>query len=185
MFTFKKKNLRKQRGMHLCDACFDTVLEIEPVNVKWRSARDNGTSIAPVTTPTTFSVAASAALTVSRSQTKTREGVVNNYEMMVAGATGVVYINSISAMPQGAILTLQGTSDTNIVFIPARTGLDLVDGGAGLANGSTMTLVYNAAANTWIETSRMLTVPYHPIGAGPSLYNDDFVYNFDVAYTGV
>jgi hypothetical protein len=181
-FTFKKKDLRKQRGMHLCDGCYDTVLEIDPINIKWRSSRDNSTSIDPVTTPIIFNV--STSITVGRSQTKTREGSNDAYEMYVVGSGGPV--TSISAMPGGTFLVLIGTSDTNRVSIVTNASLDIRDGGGVLCDGSTMMLVYNSITSKWIETSRQNVLPYVVAAApsGPSLYSEDFAYNTDVAYTG-
>jgi hypothetical protein len=154
MFTFKKKNLRKQRGMHLCDACYDTVLEIAPVNIKWRSSRDNSTSILPVTTPIVFTITSAGITAVSRSQTNTREGQNNAYEMLVIGQpTAISASTQIVAMPQGTLLTLQGTDDTNYVTIKAGNGTDLTTDMV-LKNGSVLSLVYNATSALWCETSR-------------------------------
>jgi hypothetical protein len=153
-FTFKKKDLRKQRGMLLCEACFDTVLEIEPVNVKWRSSRDNSTSIDPVTTPTVFTITTAGITAVGRSQTKTREGGNSAYEMQVVGLPTVVTApTQIAPMPQGTLLVLQGTSDNYYVTIKAGNGTDLTSD-MTLKSGNVLSLVYNATSALWCETSR-------------------------------
>lgn len=153
-FTFKKKDLRKQRGMHLCEPCYDSVLEIEPINIRWRSARDNSTSMAAPTVPITFTITTSGIQAVSRSQTPTREGQTNNYQMLVAGLPTVVTATTqIAVMPQGTMLTLVGTSDTNYVTIKAGNGTDLATDMV-LKNGNVLSLVYNATSARWCETSR-------------------------------
>ena len=154
MFTFKKKDLRKQRGMHLCDACYDTVLEIDPVNIKWRSSRDNSTSIAPVTVPIVFTITAAGITAVGRSQTKTREGQNNAYEMQVVGLPTTITANpQIASMPNQTLLILQGTSNVNYVIIKAGNGTDLTTDMV-LKNGNVLSLVYNSTSALWCETSR-------------------------------
>lgn len=155
MFTFKKKSLRKQRGMLLCDACFDTTLEIEPINVKWVSPRNNSTSIAAVTNPVVFTITTAGVTTVSRSQVPTRESGTNNYHMKVVGLPTVITASTqIAAMPQGTLLTLEGTSDVNSVTISVGNGTDLTEPMV-LKDGSTISLVYNATSALWCETSRL------------------------------
>ena len=140
--------------MWLCDMCFDTVLEIEPVNVKWRSPRDNSTSLDPVTTPIVFTITTAGITAVGRSQTKTREGQTTNYEMQVVGFPTTVTANpQIAAMPQGTLLVLQGTNNTNFVIIKAGNGTDLTSD-MFLGNGNTLSLVYNSTSALWCETSR-------------------------------
>ena len=154
MFTFKKKSLRKQRGMLLCDACFDTTLEIEPLNVKWLSHRDNSTSIAAVNTPTVFTVTTAGITAVGQSNKREREGVVTTYYMQVVELPTVVTApTQIAAMPDKTLLVLQGTSDTYSVTISVGNGTDLTSPMV-LKNGSTLSLVYNTTSAQWCETSR-------------------------------
>lgn len=154
MFTFKKKNLRRQRGMLLCESCFDTVLEIEPVNVKWNSPRDNSTSTAAVNNPLVFTITTAGITAIGNSQTSTREGQVRNYQMYVVGLpTIVTSAIQITPMPQGTFLTLVGTDDTNYVTIKAGNGTDLTSD-MQLKNGNVLSLVYNATSALWCETSR-------------------------------
>lgn len=154
MFTYKKKDLRKQRGMLLCTACFDSVLEIAPVNLKLLSPRANSTSVAPVTSPIVFSITTAGITALQRSQQGLREGVRNNYVMYVSGIPTTVTANpQIIAGQQGTFLTLVGTSDVNYVVISAGNGTDLI-AQKTLKNGNTLSLVYNATSSLWCETSR-------------------------------
>lgn len=154
MFTFKKKNLRRQRGMLLCDPCFDSVLEIEPVNIRWRSPRDNSTSIAAVNNPVVFTVTTAGITAVGQSTIQTRMGTVNNYYMQVVGLpTEVTAPTQIAAMPDKTLLVLQGTSDSYYVTIKAGNGTDLTTDMV-LKNGNVLSLVYNATSALWCETSR-------------------------------
>jgi hypothetical protein len=154
MFTFKKKNLKRQRGMLLCDACFDTTLEIEPLNVKWESPRQNSTSTTAVTSPTVFTVTTAGITALGASQVQERQGTVKSYYMQVVGSPTVVTANpQIVAGTSGLILVLEGTSDTNFVTINAGNGTDLTEA-MSLKRGCVLSLVYNATSGLWCETSR-------------------------------
>jgi len=154
MFTFKKKDLRRQRGMLLCSSCFDTVLEIEPLNIRFQSPRENSTSIDAVNVPTVFTITTAGVTALSNSQNFLRQGVTNSYVMHVVGSpTTVTASTQIVAGTQGTLLTLYGTSDTNYVIIKAGNGTDLTSQMI-LKNGNTLSLVYNSTSALWCETSR-------------------------------
>ena len=127
MFTFPKRELKMQRGMRLCEACFDTVLEIAPVNMKWLSARSNSTTTTAMTNPTVFTITSAGITSISRSQIKTREGVNRSYEMYVVGSPTIITADpQITAMPHGTLLVLIGTSHSNTVTLKAGNGTDLL-----------------------------------------------------------
>lgn len=154
MFTYKKKDLRKQRGMLLCSSCFDSVLEIAPVNLKLLSPRANSTTTSIVNAPTVFTITTAGVTALSNSQVATRTGVINSYVMYVVGSpTTVTASTQIVASTQGIFLTLVGTSDTNYVIIKAGNGTDLTEA-MTLKNGNTLSLVYNTTSSLWCETSR-------------------------------
>lgn len=140
--------------MLLCDPCFDSVLEIEPVNLKLLSPRQNSTTTTAVTNPIIFSITTAGVQALSKSQIYSREGVTNNFLMYVVGLPTTVTANpQIVAGTQGTLLTLVGTSDTNFVIIQAGLGTDLAAKHT-LKNGNTLGLVYNATSSLWCETSR-------------------------------
>lgn len=153
-FTYKKKELRKQRGMLLCTGCFDTILEIEPINLKLGSPRANSTTTTAVTSPTVFTITTAGITALSKSQTFLREGVTHSYVMFVVGSPTTITANpQIVAATQGTLLTLVGTDSTNYVIVQAGLGTDLSVKHT-LRNGSTLSLVYNATSSLWCETSR-------------------------------
>lgn len=153
-FTYKRKNLRKQRGMLLCEPCFDSVLEIAPVNLKLYSPRANSTTTTAVTSPTIFTITSSGITALSKSQNFLREGYTNSYVMYVVGSPTTVTANpQIVAGIQGTLLTLVGTDNTNYVIIQTGNGTDLTTQKT-LYNGKTLSLVYNATSALWCETSR-------------------------------
>lgn len=154
MFTYKKSELRKQRGMLLCSACFDSVLEIAPLNMKFLSPRENSTTTTAVNTPTIFVLTTAGVTALSQSQVHLREGVRNNYVMYVSGSPTTITANpQIVAGSQGTLLTLVGTSDTNYVVVSVGNGTDLAFKHT-LKNGNTLSLVYNSTSARWCETSR-------------------------------
>jgi hypothetical protein len=167
-FTFRKSTLRKQRGMLLCDGCFDSVLEIEPLNLRLRSPRVNSTTTTVVNSPTVFRIFGTTGVTaLQRSNVLTRQGVTNSYYMQVIGyavflGTDVPTAITISANPQivaagsnGTLLTLEGTSDTASVTLQAGNGTDLTTSMV-LKRGSSITLAYNSTSGLWKETSRSI-----------------------------
>lgn len=152
--TYKKKVLRRQRGMLLCSPCFDAVLEIAPVSLKLLSPRENANTTTAVTTPTVFSITTSGITALGQSQVLTRQGTTNHFMMHVSGSPTTVTANpQVVAGSQGTLLTLLGTSDTNYVIIQTGNGTDLTSQMI-LKNGNTLSLVYNATSSLWCETSR-------------------------------
>lgn len=154
-FTYRKINLRKQRGMYLCDACFDSVLEIEPFNARFLSPRASSTSVTAPNNPVIFTITTAGITALGQSQTQdVRDGVRNQYVMYVVGIpTTVTASTQIIAGQQGVYLTLAGTSDVNYVIIKAGNGTDLTSQMV-LKNGNTLSLVYNTTSSLWCETSR-------------------------------
>lgn len=142
--------------MLLCDPCFDSVLEIAPVNLKLLSPRANSTTTTAVTSPTVFTITTAGVTALSSSQNFTRQGITHSFVMYVVGVPTI-----ITAFPQivrtgivqGTLLTLVGTSDTNSVTVKTSNGTDLTSQMV-LKNGNTLSLVYNATSSTWCETSR-------------------------------
>lgn len=153
-FTYKKKDLRKQRGMLLCDPCFDSVLEIIPVNLKLRSPRANSNTTTAVTNPTVFTITTAGVTALSQSQVFVRTGVTHNFVMSVVGLPTTVTANpQIVASTQGTLLTLVGTDNTNFVVIQPGLGTDMTSKHT-LKSGNTLSLVYNSTSSLWCETSR-------------------------------
>jgi DNA-directed RNA polymerase subunit RPC12/RpoP len=156
-FTYKKIALKKQRGMLLCPDCYDSVLEISPLNVKWRSPRDNSTTITSVNNPSVFLIQAAVGISaVVQSQEYTREGTRRVFVMHVVGNADVI---SVTADPQivagqnGDVLTLVGVSNSFPVSFFNGRGLDLTDT-IKLEEGVIITLVYSTTDSLWHETSR-------------------------------
>lgn len=155
-FTYRKATLRKQRGMLLCDGCFDTVLEIEPLNLRLRSARANSTTTTAVNNGTVFTIGTAGVTSLSRSHVQTRQGVTKNFFMLVVGNPTTITANpQIVAASAGTILTLEGTNDTNVVVISTGNGTDLTSTMA-LKRGCSITLVYNTTSALWCEASRSI-----------------------------
>jgi hypothetical protein len=157
-FTHRKHLLKKQRGMLLCSACFDTVLEIPPVNIPWGSSRENATSLTAVNTPTVYSITNAGILFLGQSYDNERDGVHKDSHMQVVGSGGAVAVVNnpqIVAATNGTILTLEGTDDTNTVTFHDGDGLSLASGqSVVLSDGVSITLVFNSTASTWVEASR-------------------------------
>lgn len=140
--------------MLLCDPCFDTTLEIAPVNLKLYPPRSNSTTITAVTNPITFTITTAGITALSKSQTHLREGTTNSFVMNVVGLPTTVTENpQIVAGIQGTLLTLVGTDNINYVIIQVGNGTDLTTPKT-LWNGRTLSLVYNATSSLWCETSR-------------------------------
>lgn len=153
-FTYKKADLRKQRGMLLCDPCFDSVLEIQPVILALYSPRANSNTTTAVTEPITFTVTTAGIQALAKSQNFTREGTTNSFVMYVVGLPTVVTANpQIIGGQQGTLLTLVGTDNVNYVTISTGNGTDLTSSMV-LKNGNQLSLVYNAKSALWCETSR-------------------------------
>lgn len=156
--TYRKDELKRQRGMYLCSDCFDDIKEIKARDMKWLSPRDNSTTTTAVTSPTTFSITTSGVTVLANSTDYTREGSRRVYFMNVVGSPAAV---DISANPQivagtdGAIVTLRGTSNTNTVKLEDGNGLSLTDDSPMiLGEGDSITLIYSSADTLWREASR-------------------------------
>lgn len=153
-FTYRRVDLRKQRGMLLCDPCFDSVLEIAPVNLKLYSPRANSTSTSAVTTPFVFTITTAGVTALSNSQVFKFDGPLNSYVMYVVGLpTTVTASAQIVAGRTSTLLTLVGTSDSNYVIINTGHGTDLTSQMV-LKNNNVLSLVYNTTSSLWCETSR-------------------------------
>lgn len=153
-FTYKKYTLRKQRGMLLCSGCFDSQLEIEPVNIKFHSPRQNSTSITALNNPTVFTIGTAGITSLNNSQVSNRGNFNKTYIMQVVGSpTTITASTQIVAGVANNILTIIGTSDSNYVTLKAGNGTDLLSDMV-LRDGSIITLVYNTTSSLWCETSR-------------------------------
>lgn len=172
MFTYKKSELRKQRGMLLCSACFDNVLEIAPLNIRFRSPRENSTTLTVVNSPTVFTVSSTGLSVIAKSQTFVREGVTHAFVMFIQGTTGGSVIQSLPDMPAGTLLTLSGKG-TIPISVLASSSIDVVSN-CDLYEGSTLSFVYSGASSKWVETSRfnVLDTGYGAVPAG-ALQDDD------------
>jgi hypothetical protein len=188
MFTFKRSELRKQRGMMLCEGCFDSVLEIQPINIKWGSPRSNATSLTAVNNPTVFTIGTAGVTFLGQSHPTTRDGRHLGYTMHVtgvAGSTGGAVLSDpqIVAGNDGDVVTFYGTSDALPLVFQQGNGTDLAYP-VKILNGQSITFAYDASTTTWKETSRYL-VENTRLVFGPMLYNDDYEYNYDAPYIGV
>lgn len=155
-FTFRKHILKKQRGMLLCNPCLDSLpLDLEPLHVRWRSPRANSTSTDPMSQPIVFTITASGVTSLGQSQSYQREGTRNSYVMHVVGSGAVVVSGDpqIAVAPNGTLLTLVGTSDTNTIYFETANNLILTSP-ITLGSGNILTVVYDAGAQVWRETSR-------------------------------
>jgi len=154
MFTYKKHTLRKQRGMYLCESCFDTTLEIEPLNMKFNSPRSDSTTITAVNNPTVFTVTTAGITALNNSHINRRGNYNKSFVMHVVGSPTTITANpQIVAGSVNNLLTIIGTSDSNYVTIKAGNGTDIATDMV-LRNGSIITLVYNTTSSLWCETSR-------------------------------
>lgn len=152
-FTYKKQQLRRQRGMLVCGSCVDDLTRIKHPNPRFFSPRDDSTSVAAGSEPTIFPISAGTGInSITQSREYTREGGRSIYHMFIVGDGGPV---DITANPQivdgiqGDILTLTGTSDTNTVTLDDASDLALIGGGSViLGDGDSITFVYNTFTTT-------------------------------------
>ena len=154
--TFRKHILKKQRGMLLCNPCLDSLpLDLEPLHVRWRSPRANSTTTTPVTSPIVFTVTHDGVTSLNRSQNFLREGVRKSFVMYIVGDGAVVVDGDpqIASAQDGTLLTLIGTSDTNSVTFSTANNLILTSP-IVIKNDTILTVVYDANAQVWRETSR-------------------------------
>jgi hypothetical protein len=154
---FKKSTLRRQRGLQVCNKCFDKPQEIAPLDMKKNSYRVNGTSITAENSPTTFTFGTGGITAISQSQNPSRYGSTRVFFMRVASTGGAV---DITANPQivvgtnGDRLTLQGTSSSATLKLDTGTGLRLNGGSIILSTDVSINLVYSSGSAAWVETSR-------------------------------
>jgi hypothetical protein len=149
-FTYKKHQLRRQRGQLLCSSCRDDIRDILAPRPRFFSPRDNSTSVEPVTEPTVFSISAGTGINfLANSREFSQEGGRDTYYMEVIGDGGPIDIVSnpqIVDGQHGDILTLRGNSDINTITLEDSGELHL-NGNWGnkitLGDGDTITFVYN------------------------------------------
>lgn len=172
--------LKRQRGMLLCEDCRDNLKKIITPKPRWSSPRDNSLTTVPVNNPTVYTISAATGINALRqSRDYDHEGGRRNFHMYVVsdgGAITVVADPPIVAGLQGDILSLTGTSDTDTVQINDADTVALINGyPAVLGSGDTITFVYNTTLTSggwgvslwgstgygfggqdyaWVETSR-------------------------------
>lgn len=158
-FTYKKSILRKQRGMFLCDPCFDTTLEIEPFNARFLSPRFNATSIVAVTSPIIFPISSTGITTLMNSQLYTRDGPSNSYIMYIVGIPG---ISSITDDDSDLVTDDSGNFISDDDGNPGNTGATVITANPQIVAGRQGTLL------TLIGTSDVNYVTIQP-GRGTDL----------------
>ena len=151
-FTYKKTQLKRQRGMLLCEGCRDNLKKIKQPNPRWMSPRDNSLSVNPVNSPTVYTISAATGIDALRqSREYSREGGRRHFFMHIVSDGGAVDISAspqIVAGLQGDVLTLYGTSDTNTIQLDDAAGVHLInDYSMVLKDGDSITLVYNASGS--------------------------------------
>ena len=149
-FTYKKSQLRRQRGLLLCDACRDDTRKIQQPNPRWGSPRAGSTSTDPVNSPTVYTISAATGISaLGQSRTYSQEGSRRHFHMHVVSDGGAITITAsppIVAGVQGDVLTLTGTSDTDTITIPDNDAVMLIlDQPVTLGNNDSITFVYNAS----------------------------------------
>ncbi len=157
-FTHRKSDLKKERGLLVAPGEVDDLSKIEQPNPRWGTPRENSTTTTAGSEPTVFDITASGITALQQSTEYRQDGVHIQHYMLVAGDGGAI---DITANPQivdgadGAVLTLEGTSDVNTVLLEDGNGLSLHLGyAATLKNGVAITLVYTEEDDIWRETSR-------------------------------
>ena len=178
-FDYKKSQLKRQRGMLLCEGCKDNLKKIKIPNPRWMSPRDGSTSTSPVNIPTVFTISAAAGITsLGQSREYTHEGSRRIFHMYVVSDGGAIDITAnpqIVAGLQGDVLCLHGTSNTDTIKLDDADGLLAnQDKEFILTDGDTITFVYNTFSGNpygewgtddwgldwggvttgWVETSR-------------------------------
>jgi len=145
--TYKKNQLKRQRGMLLCGDCRDNLKKIKQPNPRWMSPRDNSLSVDPVNTPTVYTISAAAGINALRqSRDYDHEGGRRHFYMDVISDGGPIDISAnpqIVAALQGDVLTLHGTSDINTIKLEDSSTVHLTEDFIILGNGDSITLVYN------------------------------------------
>ena len=168
-FKYKKNKLRKNKGLFVCDPCFDDTKENKSINMKLGSERSNATTTTAVNTSTIFTITAAGGITPSNSVSTaetysanlsitptTTISFSNSYYMKVVGdgAINITAVPQISAGQNGDKLTLEGISDTNYVLLEDGTGVELRNGSIYIGNGDIISLVYDTVKSKWVEVSR-------------------------------
>jgi len=147
-FTYKKHQLRRQRGMLVCGSCVDDLTKIKYPSPRFFSPRDNSSSVAAGSEPTIFPISAAGITDISQSRDYTREGGRRVYHMYIVGDGGPIVVSAsppIVYSLTGDLLTLSGTSDTNTVTLQDAGDLALIGGlPAVLSDGDSITFVFNA-----------------------------------------
>lgn len=153
-FTYKKQQLRRQRGMLVCGSCKDDLTRIKQPNPRFFSPRDDSLSVTTGSEPTIFPISVTGITDISQSREYTREGGRRVYHMYIVGDGGPIDITSVPQIVdglQGDILTITGTSDTNTITFEDTAGTALIGGlSATLGDGDSITFVYNADFTTTI-----------------------------------
>ena len=157
-FTYKKSDLRRQRGMLLCCDCKDDLTKIPTPNPHWMSPRDNSDSTDAVNTSTVYTISAATGISaLGQSRTYSQEGSRRHFHMHVVSDGGAITLTAspqIVAGLQGDILTLTGTSDTNTIQMDDGLGVAMSnDYAMVLEDNDSITFVYNTSSG-WGETSR-------------------------------
>lgn len=152
-FTYKKCQLKRQRGMLLCCDCFDNLKKAHHPKPRWGSPRDNSLSVDPVNEQTVFIISAVTGINfLGQSVDYDREGSRSDYFMNIVSDGGAISISAspqIVAATQGTRLTLRGTSDTNTIKIVDDAITHLIrDKYIVLGDGDTITFVYNEGGGT-------------------------------------
>ena len=145
-FTYKKKNLKRQRGLLVCCDCYDGYISA-PVYPKWGSERPNGTTVTAVTEPVVFSITTAGITALGQSFDYDNDGVHYHHTMYVQGSGGAITLSSIvAATAQGVVLTLRGDSDTNTITINESSNIQLIeDNPITLKEGDTLSLVFQSS----------------------------------------
>jgi hypothetical protein len=158
-FTYKKDQLRRQRGMLVCGDCWDNLKKIPQPKPRWRSPREDSDTTTPVNNPTVYTIsAATGVTTLGQSVELTREGGRRNFYMRVVSNGGAISISAspqIVAGTQGDVLTLHGTSNTDTIKLNDTSTVKLAgDSPMTLTDGDSITLVYDTSLVCWTECSR-------------------------------
>jgi len=158
-FTYRKCDLKRQRGLLVSPDEFDDLYKIENLNTRWGSPRENSDTTTAGSSPTVFTISAGTGInSLQQSQEYREDGVHVHFFMHVVGDAAPT---DLSANPQivagnnGDVLTLYGTDDTNYILLEDGNGLSLIGGEAmQLKDTDSITLVYTSSDTTWRETSR-------------------------------
>ena len=153
-FQYKKSDLRKNKGLLVCKPCYDDVRENKGIDLKIRfSPRDNATTLTAVTSPTIYTITAATSIPLSHSHDNETNPLTFYMKIVGSGAVDMSADPQIAAGTDKAVITLEGTSDTNTVTLENGTGLSMPYTFI-IGNGDIITFVYNESTSTWVEVSR-------------------------------